>query len=439
MQIAVRSTYTAGVALMGAGVIAVSPVSPPLPDIHLPAAHTSAVQLAALAQVNPLTQWEQVITQALQNTQTLVGGVLADPAPVLGQIVKNQISSAGTLAGSLGDFLRSVVEQLGQTPGYIGDGLKSLASGHITEGLQTLFEAVLLPIVTPIISTTILTDVQAVIRKPVQNLLNVIDSAITSPTGLGWLLTAGFPVLTIMSDAVTATGDSLQRVLDSVKAGNLIAAVGAVLAIPGTITGALLNGYNDDAGGLLGAYGLFAGLRNALHIIATAIKPTSTPPVAATGVAATSVAVDKVSATKAVSLKTLAGSAGVTLSAEDTAAAVGKVDTKIEAVTEPVTETKAEVEVVTPAEKTTEKQVVISTTDAADVTADAGGTQLAPAARADRVKRGSHQKSSTDSTNATSTRSGASTKRDRAGAKSGGKSAAGSHGRGQQSRHAGGN
>ena len=93
MQHAVRSSLTTGVALIGAGVIAVSPVThQPLPDLHLPAFHASAVQLTA--QVNPITQWGQIITEALQNTKGLVTEVIADPAPVLGQVVRNQIASA---------------------------------------------------------------------------------------------------------------------------------------------------------------------------------------------------------------------------------------------------------------------------------------------------------------------------------------------------------
>lgn len=46
MPAAIRSVFTAGVALAGAGVIAVSPVSP-TPDIHLPTVQSPAVELLA--------------------------------------------------------------------------------------------------------------------------------------------------------------------------------------------------------------------------------------------------------------------------------------------------------------------------------------------------------------------------------------------------------
>jgi hypothetical protein len=39
MQVAARRHVTAGIALAGAAVIAVSPIAPTLPDIHVPGIH----------------------------------------------------------------------------------------------------------------------------------------------------------------------------------------------------------------------------------------------------------------------------------------------------------------------------------------------------------------------------------------------------------------
>jgi hypothetical protein len=408
MQIAVRSTYMAGVALIGAGVIAVSPVAPPMPDIHLPAVHASAVQLAALSQANPLTQWGQVIAEALQNTKVLATGVLADPAPVLGQIVKNQFASAATFGGSLKDFLTAVVAQLGQTPEMVKQALGQLAAGQITDGLVTLFQAAIFPIIVPVLNTNFLTDVQAVVRKPVQNMLNVIDAALFTPTGAGWVLAAGFPAIQLMGDAVTATGDSLQRVLNAVKAGNLGAALGAILAIPATITGALLNGYQGDGGGILGPNGIVQGLRNALHIIATAITPATTEAVAAASIPQKST--------------------GITLSMGDKLATVAK----------PVAAVPA-----TGAKNTSADQNAEKPAAAADANDDSA---TAPVAKTDRRARGPHQKSSSGAADASATAAGQQTtgagddasaptpkaatrsKGDRTGVKNGNNAAAGSRG-----------
>lgn len=397
MQIAVRSTVTAGVALIGAGVIAVSPVAPPTHDLHLPAVHVSAVQLAA--GVNPLTQWGQVIAEALQNTKTLAAGVLADPAPVLGQVVKNEFANFGTLGGALRDFMTAFVGQLGNVPAGLKTGLSQVFTGHISDGFQTLFQTVLTPILIPIITIpTFLTDVQGFFVKPVQNLVNVITAAVTPASGVGWVLAAGFPAISVMADTVAATGDSFQRVLDSVKSGNLVGALGAILAIPGTITGALLNGYNDDGGGLLGPNGIVQGLRNALKIIATAIKPTTAqPPVAAASVPA--------------------ASTGITLSAGETSAAAGKSAVVTKVTTEkPSAATDSDDALATATKKdrraahSTHKKSSSSTDDASVA---ATGQQVTGAS--DQAAAPTHK-------------TGASSKRDRAGVKNGNSAAAGSRG-----------
>jgi len=321
MQIAVRSSLTTGVALMGAGVIALSPVThQPMPDLHLPAIHASAVQLTA--QVNPITQWGQIITEALQNTKGLVTEVIADPAPVLGQVVRNQIASAVTVGGSVRDYLVAVGQQLATTPESLQQAFQQLAAGHVADAVQTLYSAVLTPFVLPILTTSILTDVQAAFRKPVQNMLNVIDTAITSPSGAGWVLAAGFPLLAVMSDVVTATGDGLQNIVNGLSAKNLAAVVNAIVTMPGAITGAVLNGYNGDGAGILGPNGIVQGLRNALGIIATAIKPVTPPPVAAASVpssASTMVALSTATPTAKAAAETKPLAAVSSVSAEKTA------------------------------------------------------------------------------------------------------------------------
>ena len=72
MEVAVRSYFATGVALVGAGVIAVSPVVPK-PDVELPAlpaVHASVpVELTALE--NPLELVAQLVQQSLANVNAL--------------------------------------------------------------------------------------------------------------------------------------------------------------------------------------------------------------------------------------------------------------------------------------------------------------------------------------------------------------------------------
>lgn len=148
-------------------------------------------------------------------------------------MVRNQIASAVAVGGSVRDYLVAVGQQLGTTPEALKQAFQQLAAGHVAGAVQTLYSAVLTPFVLPILTTSILTDVQAAFRKPVQNMLNVIDTAITSPSGAGWVLAAGFPLLAVMSDVVTATGDGLQNIVNGLNARNLAAVVNAIVAMPG--------------------------------------------------------------------------------------------------------------------------------------------------------------------------------------------------------------
>ena len=417
MQIAVRSSLTTGVALIGAGVIALAPVThQPVPDLHLPALHASAVQLAA--QVNPITQWGQIITEALQNTKGIVTDVIADPAPVLGQVVRNQIASAVAVGGSVRDYLVAVGQQLGSTPESLKQAFQQLAAGHVADAVQTLYSAVLTPFVLPILTTSILTDVQAAFRKPVQNMLNVIDTAITSPTGMGWVLTAGLPLLAVMSDVVTATGDGLQNVVNAFSAKNLGAVVNAIVAMPGSITGALLNGYNGDGAGILGPNGIVQGLRNALGIIATAIKPVTPPPAAAVSVPSPASATVSVSIDAKVALTAKPAAAASPLAVAPTASPDKTASEKTGADKTAADKTGADKSAVAAddnaaapatdagADSTSATKPAASDKGEASAPAADATDSAAPAAKQDRPTRGAKSSSSADGATGASTADG---------------------------------
>ncbi|MEV0674145.1 hypothetical protein [Mycobacterium sp. NPDC050441] len=88
MQLASRSYLAAGVALVGASAIAVSPMAPSVPStapVHMPVALTAAVD-------NPLTVFQPVATA----TQTLISNIIerqtTNPAPIPRQLVENAVA-----------------------------------------------------------------------------------------------------------------------------------------------------------------------------------------------------------------------------------------------------------------------------------------------------------------------------------------------------------
>jgi hypothetical protein len=82
MHAAIRSPIVAGVTLIGAGAIAVSPIAANPPDIHLP-----AVQLTAMARrpvlENPIAVFAPILQQATQDTQALLTQESRDPFPIV--------------------------------------------------------------------------------------------------------------------------------------------------------------------------------------------------------------------------------------------------------------------------------------------------------------------------------------------------------------------
>ena len=97
MQAALRPYATAGVALVGASVIAVSPVT--VPPAAIEQVRDSAVQLAA--SVDPLEVFRQVLQQTITNARATGQAILDNPAPILPQLIKNQLGQALQLPANI--------------------------------------------------------------------------------------------------------------------------------------------------------------------------------------------------------------------------------------------------------------------------------------------------------------------------------------------------
>lgn len=101
MQTFVRTGMTSGVALIGASAIALSPIVVAPQQVHLPAVPMSRLATTLTASVNPISEWAQVLTTTFNNISDLGQQVWADPAPILKQILINQLGYANTIATDL--------------------------------------------------------------------------------------------------------------------------------------------------------------------------------------------------------------------------------------------------------------------------------------------------------------------------------------------------
>ena len=144
-ELAVRPYATAGIALVGASVIAIGPVAAPPPDAEI------SPQVRLSAAVDPITPWRNVISDADTNLSDLAAAWREDPAPALRQVIANQIGYLRELPN-----FPAIIEQIGAnlegaiTAPFAKD-LGTLEPGHdfafpiVTGGLPDLGIPALLP------------------------------------------------------------------------------------------------------------------------------------------------------------------------------------------------------------------------------------------------------------------------------------------------------
>ncbi|WP_418003340.1 hypothetical protein ACNO8X_26010 [Mycobacterium sp. PDNC021] len=203
------------------------------------------------AQVNPINEWGKVLTAAFNNLSALGQQVWADPAPILKQIIINQIGYANTVSTALGAAGNSFVTTAAALPPALRQAAQQLAAGQISGGLNTAFQALLNLVVNPGL---------ALMQSPIFNIPGQAMQNVTNVVKLlpDVIVAAGFSVLGTVSGVQRAFGDTAQAVYDGVRAGNLGAAVNAILNAPAVLTNAFLNGYapTGAAGILSPGFGL---------------------------------------------------------------------------------------------------------------------------------------------------------------------------------------
>jgi hypothetical protein len=256
MEIAVRPHIAAGVALLGAGVIAVSPMAPPVPDIHLPSVSTAANNLVALT--SPLhlgDAYNQVLQAAITNIQGLIQNVADDPTPILNKIIADQSASLSNLAAALQTAGGAAATTLtAQVPALLQTALNQLAASNVSGAVNTLLE---IPVAIAAPALNLLPALQQMITQPITNLVNVIQ-AVTAP------LNAPLELVGLVAPLISmtgATGVAIQNVVSALGTGDIQNVANAVLTAPATIADGLLNGgYGPDLGPLVGQpISVFAG------------------------------------------------------------------------------------------------------------------------------------------------------------------------------------
>ncbi|MUL49930.1 hypothetical protein FZI85_29115 [Mycobacterium sp. CBMA293] len=233
---------SSGVALIGASAIALSPIVVAPQQVHLPTIPVSSIATTLTAQVDPISAWVQVLTASFNNLSALGQQVAADPAPILKQIIINQLGYANTTVSGLSSAGSSLVTALQALPPAFGQAGQQLAAGDISGGINTVYQAVVSLVIGPgfaLLGSGML-DIPG---KIAQNITNVVKLAPNILIGVG------FSALSLGLSVESAFADTAQAVYNGVHAGNVGAALNAIVNAPAVLTNAFLNGYNTAAGG----------------------------------------------------------------------------------------------------------------------------------------------------------------------------------------------
>jgi hypothetical protein len=288
--------------MVGASVIAVSPMAPPMPDIHLPAVHlpslhSAEVDLAALT--NPFAAYGQVFDNAVASLQDLLATQAKNPTPILTKVLSNQITGIQALLASLptsADSLTSAVtnaasanptSSLAQLLASQPSALQTLVtalqtafgqiSTAVTTTIPTLVQGafadltdanvegavnnVLLAALAPVFPIVgVLGPALGVVAAPLQSVVDVVSSfgpvgavlanplqnvvnVLNLPTTQNFVVSLDVAgLIAPLVEAPAAAGVAIQGVIDAIKAGDPAAALSAAIDAPAVIAGGVLQG-----------------------------------------------------------------------------------------------------------------------------------------------------------------------------------------------------
>jgi hypothetical protein len=314
MELSLRPYVSAGVAVAGAGLIAVVPVGPPAVDMQTRAVHLASVEdaaadvlsAAAAPQEYPVSTLADVFTNAFANLESLGSEFTSDPTPILTAIMDNQVIYANDLATAAETAGTNLVNALQEFPSVLSNAMSELASGDVYDAelniSQFLTQAPL----------SVLHDLNngvfEVSQSLAAHLANLLEptaiaraeavdaDAVASNSVPQWYSEIVGAQLMAPHAAELAFAGVSQDILDATQDGNSTLAFSDLVNAPATIVDAYLNGYNlgDDGGGglsanfvdavpealradssegLLSEHGTVADVRDAMETIAHDISP----------------------------------------------------------------------------------------------------------------------------------------------------------------------
>ncbi|MGV0745435.1 hypothetical protein [Mycolicibacterium sp. XJ870] len=269
MRQSLRPYISTGIAIAGAGIIAVTPIAPPTPErsVEFSSVHLAAAELPGAVQ----TLDTQSVAEAYQNLIIMTGAYMSDafvpfvtnPTPILNQLRANQFAYLNYLAIGITYGAANSVQILADMPGVIITAATQLRAGDAEAAILTLWSFVeysVQLVISPFIQT---------LQIPGMITQNIANVAATIPT---MVLQTGLDAFETVSNTVRTTAASVQSIVDAAGSGNPLALANAIALAPAEIATALLVGDLAEGGDTPGLInGLFKNLVLARQTIAEAL------------------------------------------------------------------------------------------------------------------------------------------------------------------------
>lgn len=235
MQKAMRPAARAGIALVGASVIAMSPLAPPPATASATTSiSTAAVQLTST--VDPLTRWSQVATNTGENLGELGAYWMNNPMPITRQLITN----VQTYADWISSGVQNTIPKLqywaeNQVAPAFELAVTQFQAGNVQQAVKTM--------------TTVLAFNRVMFTlMPMMDLMKI-------PTSIGdhaaavvreiFSINTMSPLFNGMSNVVMKTADSMatsaQAAIDAIEAGDVPTALTAVANAPANAIDSVLN------------------------------------------------------------------------------------------------------------------------------------------------------------------------------------------------------
>ncbi len=258
----------AGVAVASAGVLAVTPLAPPVPAV--PDVRAAAVELSAW--VNPLATWQTTITNTLDHLNRLstevpaagnalatalanpglhaelvefITNSVANPLPLLTALANFPATFGDRLAAGNTDAFEALTAAITSLPGVLLQSAGYLAQGEFLEAFGVLNVWLLVNVLSD--SRQSLLDVLAIPGDLADSiglapLARVFDAVLNR----GVVGNLGRALLTAQVTSTIQLMEILDRTRAALFSGDLVTVASELINAPALLVNALVNGYDPD-------------------------------------------------------------------------------------------------------------------------------------------------------------------------------------------------